>query len=118
MLIIFFRESSFSQDDSDDGADGDFDGDNFATDLHINAKDQEQFELFMNPRKQAIKFSDLISQAIDEKKTDIGTEMGDDASQMGAKAEFLPEVVEMYEGVGKVLKMYRSGKVPKAFKVR
>lgn len=28
-----------------------------------------------------------------------------------------PEIVEMYREVGKVLSKYRSGKIPKAFKV-
>ena len=31
--------------------------------------------------------------------------------------ELPPKVIEVYEGVGKLLKTYRSGKLPKAFKI-
>lgn len=52
---------------------------------------------------------------IAEKQTEIQTQLSD----MGSlKLEDLdPRVKEMYEGVRDVMKKYRSGKVPKAFKI-
>ena len=52
---------------------------------------------------------------INEKKTEIDTQFTD-AGSLSMK-ELNPKVQEMYEEVGKVLQKYRSGKVPKAFKV-
>ena len=58
---------------------------------------------------------DIIAEKIAEKRTEIETQFTDSASLQ--RKELDPRVVEMYEGVGKVLAKYRSGKVPKAFKV-
>ena len=91
----------------------------FAKEIRISGKDQEAFDLFMNrdapPRKT---LADLITEKINEKRTEIDTQFSE--SSFGgteAKADIDPAVIEMYEGVGKVLARYRSGKIPKAFKV-
>ena len=91
----------------------------FAKEIRINGRDQEAFDLFMNrdgpPRKT---LADMISEKIAEKRTEMDTQFSE--SSFGgteAKAELDPAVIEMYEGVGKVLERYRSGKIPKAFKV-
>jgi len=61
--------------------------------------------------------ADIIADKINEKRTEIETVHTDLDSLGGAKVDLDPRVVEMYEGVGKILSKYRSGKVPKAFKV-
>jgi len=117
--------SSDEESDGDDNEniallpDGGFDGQGFAKEIRISGKDQEAFDLFMNrdapPRKT---LADLINEKINEKRTEIDTQFSE--SSFGgpeAKADIDPAVIEMYEGVGKVLARYRSGKIPKAFKV-
>lgn len=52
---------------------------------------------------------------IAERKTEIATQFSDNGSL--AMDEIDPRVKEMYEGVRDVMKRYRSGKVPKAFKI-
>ena len=67
------------------------------------------------PRKT---LSEIISEKISEKRTEIDSQFTENSfAGLEVKAELDPAVVEMYEGVGKVLERYRSGKIPKAFKV-
>ena len=63
--------------------------------------------------------ADMIAEKINEKRTEIETVHTDldSLAGRGAPADIDPRVVEMYEGVAKVMAKYRSGKVPKAFKV-
>lgn len=57
----------------------------------------------------------MIMEKIAEKQSDLHTKLTDDGSM---KIEDLdPRIREMYEGVRDVMKRYRSGKVPKAFKI-
>lgn len=89
----------------------------FYEELDINAEDAAAFERFQNPTegKRTVKLSELIMEKIAEKQADIHTQLTDDGS---LKIEDLdPRVKEMYEGVRDVMKRYRSGKVPKAFKI-
>lgn len=89
----------------------------FYEELDIDAEDAAAFERFQNPTegKRTVKLSELIMEKIAEKQADIHTQLTDDGS---LKIEDLdPRVKEMYEGVRDVMKRYRSGKVPKAFKI-
>jgi essential nuclear protein 1 len=61
-------------------------------------------------------FIDQIAEKINEKRTEIETQFSDAGGSFQSK-EIDPKVVEMYQGVGQILAKYRSGKVPKAFKV-
>ena len=70
------------------------------------------FKFFKAPRRT---LADIIQEKITEKRTEIDTMCSDDGSMK--KADLDPRVVEMYQNVGKILAKYRSGKVPKAFKV-
>ncbi|TRY70969.1 hypothetical protein TCAL_02448 [Tigriopus californicus] len=99
-----------------DHPDPEMDGADFATDLHINEKDNQAFAAFMthsNEPKRTL--AQIIQAKIDEKRTEIETEFSDAGSLQ--KQAFDPATVAMFEGVGRVLARYRSGKVPKAFKV-
>lgn len=65
--------------------------------------------------KKVRNLSDMIMEKIAEKQSDLHTKLTDDGSM---KIEDLdPRIREMYEGVRDVMKRYRSGKVPKAFKI-
>jgi len=111
-------------DDDDDESQategGDLDGTGFQEEsgIEVSERDQAAFAEFMNrsegPRRT---LADIIADKINEKRTEIETVHTDLDSLGGAKVDLDPRVIEMYEGVGKILSKYRSGKVPKAFKV-
>lgn len=59
--------------------------------------------------------ANIILEKISEKQTEIDTQFSDVGSiQM---QDLDPRVKELYEGVRDVLRKYRSGKLPKAFKI-
>ena len=91
----------------------------FAKEIRISGKDQEAFDLFMNRDGAPCKtLADMISEKINDKRTEIDTQFSESSfGGRDAKTEIDPAVVEMYEGVGQVLSRYRSGRIPKAFKV-
>lgn len=89
----------------------------FLDDLEIGEEDAKAFERFQNPDggKRTLKLAQIIMDKIQEKQADIQSKLTDEGS---LKIEDLdPRVKEMYEGVRDVMKRYRSGKVPKAFKI-
>jgi essential nuclear protein 1 len=72
--------------------------------------------MFMNKDQPAMRnLADVILEKLAEKKTELESEFSDVASiQM---QEIDPRVKTMFEGVRDVLTKYRSGKLPKAFKI-
>lgn len=89
----------------------------FYEELNINADDAAAFERFQNPKggKRKHDIGEEILKKIQEKSADIHTQLSDAGT---LKLEDIdPRVKELYEGVGEVMKRYRSGKVPKAFKI-
>ncbi|KAF3856355.1 hypothetical protein F7725_017078 [Dissostichus mawsoni] len=59
--------------------------------------------------------ADIIMEKITEKQTEVGTVMSEVSGH--PMPELDPRVIEVYKGVNKVLSRYRSGKLPKAFKI-
>ncbi|PIK53682.1 putative bystin-like [Apostichopus japonicus] len=83
--------------------------------VEIDKEDEAALEQFMNkdaPPRQTL--ADIIMERLTEKRTEV-------ASQMSESGVSLPEVdervVQVYKGVAQLLSKYRSGKLPKAFKV-
>jgi len=90
--------------------------DTYYEDIEIDENDEKALEMFMcaNPPQQRT-LADIIMEKITEKQTDIETQMTDNAS---VRMEDLDErVVNMYKDVKNILTRYRSGKLPKAFKI-
>ena len=109
---------SDDEEEEDDvgGVPADLDPRRMATELRISEKDESAFDAFRRPDAEPRQtLADVIMQKIEERKTEINTQFTDPESLRRAQLD--PRVVEMYEGVGRVLERYRSGKVPKAFKV-
>uniref|UniRef100_A0A0K8TT50 Putative cell adhesion complex protein bystin n=1 Tax=Tabanus bromius TaxID=304241 RepID=A0A0K8TT50_TABBR len=110
-----------TKDDSDDElpheeAEEDICEDQFYDELKISEEDAQAIEMFRNkdPTKRR-NLADIILEKIAEKEADLHTKLSDAGS---LKIEELdPRVREMYEDVRDVMKRYRSGKVPKAFKI-
>lgn len=82
----------------------------------INEDDEEALKTFMSaapPTRRTL--ADIIQEKITEKKTEIQEQ----TSQAGSLQiqQMDDRVVAMYRSVRDILKTYRSGKLPKAFKV-
>ncbi|XP_061730194.1 bystin [Nerophis ophidion] len=113
---------SKSQDaDSDEewlamGAAGDGDTVECDTEIVVDPDDEKAIQMFMNknpPMRRTL--ADIIMEKITEKQTEVGTVMSEVS---GCPIQQLdPRIVEVYRGVSKVLSRYRSGKLPKAFKI-
>lgn len=90
--------------------------DSFYENLEINEEDEKAIEMFMNknpaPRRT---LADIIMEKITEKQTELETQFSDAGSIKLQDID--PRVKQMYEGVRDVLRKYRSGKLPKAFKI-
>merc|ERR1719184_461630 len=81
----------------------------------VNEDDDLAIRMFMKPSGVKTRtLADIINEKITEKKTEIDTQFTD-TSEVARDID--PKVCEMYTEVGKLLTRYRSGKIPKAFKV-
>ena len=81
----------------------------------VNREDERAMQLFMNPQQPERKsLADIVMEKIREKQTEIASQTSD---QPSVAFQIDPRVVSMFKGVGQILAKYRSGKLPKAFKV-
>jgi len=81
----------------------------------VNEDDDLAIRMFMKPSGVKTRtLADIINEKITEKKTEIDTQFTDTSD---VAKDIDPKVCEMYTEVGKLLTRYRSGKIPKAFKV-
>uniref|UniRef100_A0A023GKF5 Putative cell adhesion complex protein bystin n=2 Tax=Amblyomma triste TaxID=251400 RepID=A0A023GKF5_AMBTT len=105
-----------SSDEEDDGDDGPEDNDTFYETIEVDEADEKALQLFMNENTQARRtLADIIMEKLKEHETEVATLFSDAGSVQMADLD--PKVIEMYRGVKKVLSRYRSGKLPKAFKI-
>ncbi|VDP08425.1 unnamed protein product [Soboliphyme baturini] len=115
---VRFRAPSLSSDDSsgeDDSEMGMF-RDQPAAPV-LDEKDILDFEKFMSPVPRKLKsLGDIIAEKIAAKQEEVASQLSDDVGCVVVR-DIDPQVVEMYRGVGKALSSYRSGKVPKPFKI-
>ncbi|RXN23309.1 bystin [Labeo rohita] len=84
--------------------------------VDVDPEDEKAIEMFMNknpPLRRTL--ADIIMEKITEKQTEVGTVMSEVSGHAAPQLD--PRVVEVYRGVNKVLSKYRSGKLPKAFKI-
>ena len=69
----------------------------------------------MNKSTERRTLAEILQEKITEKRTEVDTMYSDVDSLQ--QRDLDPRYVEMYQSIGKILSKYRSGKVPKAFKV-
>jgi len=87
----------------------------FMEELEINEEDAASLQVFMNANPQPRKtLADIIMEKINEKKTDVSTLMPDLEDPL---PDLDPKIKEVYQEIRTILQSYRSGKLPKAFKV-
>lgn len=101
---------------SDDEGRPDITAHDFFDDMQMNEDDERALQLFQNESgTKTRKLADLIMDKINDKQTELHTQLSDAGTLKVEDVD--PRVKEMYEGVRDVMKRYRSGKVPKAFKI-
>ncbi|XP_076162678.1 bystin [Ptiloglossa arizonensis] len=84
--------------------------------IEINEEDERAIQMFMSKDAAPTKtLADIILEKLTEKKIEIETQFSDAGSMQIQELD--PRVKSMYEGVRDVLTKYRSGKLPKAFKI-
>ncbi|XP_012680336.1 bystin [Clupea harengus] len=84
--------------------------------VEVDTEDEKAIQMFMSknpPVRQTL--ADIIMEKITEKQTEVGTVMSELSGRPMPQLD--PRVIEVYRGVQKVLCKYRSGKLPKAFKI-
>jgi essential nuclear protein 1 len=122
-----------SDGDSDGGDDVDDDGDDDEAELagageyfedveEVELGDDEEraLDIFMGGGAAPRTLADIIMEKISARNQQLTGDGAAPEAQSDAEApmpELPPKVIEVYEGVGKLLKTYRSGKLPKAFKI-
>ena len=86
--------------------------------LQLSAQDERALGFFMGVRPRRT-LADIIADKITQKAAMSNTagEGGVSDPAVEPLPELPPKVIEVYKGVGKLLKTYKSGKLPKAFKI-
>lgn len=113
------REVYSDEDDDDDENFTGFADDAEAEELEVDEADQDLFDKFMPsaavPRQS---LADMILERIQQQEAAVSGRDAADGRPAGATQQQLPpKVIEVYTKVGVLLSRYRSGKLPKAFKI-
>lgn len=85
-------------------------------DVEVDPEDEKALEVFMSrapPLRRTL--ADVIMEKITEKQTEVQTALSELSGRPMPQLD--PRVLEVYRGVREVLSKYRSGKLPKAFKI-
>jgi len=92
----------------------DFNAEQFYEEINIDEGDEKILENFMsNEPRERRTLADIIMEKIDEKKTEIQSQM----SEPPERPMLDEKVVSVFKCLGEILSKYRAGKLPKAFKV-
>ncbi|XP_015175462.1 PREDICTED: bystin [Polistes dominula] len=103
-------------DDENESSEDDVGDAYYFENLDINEEDERALEKFMNKNPVPMRtLADIIMEKLTEKKTEIETQFSDAGTLQMQDLD--PRVKVMYQGVRDVLSKYRSGKLPKAFKI-
>jgi essential nuclear protein 1 len=74
--------------------------------------------MFMSNKQQVKrKVADVIMEKLTEKKTELQSQLSDDERFEQSNSELDERIIKMYTSIKDVLSKYRSGKLPKAFKI-
>lgn len=102
--------------DTEDQSDEDLDNIHYYENIELNEEDERALQMFMSKDPIPTRtLADIILEKLTEKKTEIETQFSDAGTIQ--LQDLNPKVKAMYEGVRDVLAKYRSGKLPKAFKI-
>ncbi|KAG5312462.1 BYST protein, partial [Acromyrmex insinuator] len=106
----------FSDEEDQSSDDGEPVEDVYYENINIDEDDERALQMFMSKDAAPMRtLADIIMEKLTEKKTEIDTQFSDAGTIQLQDLD--PRVKAMYEGVRDVLAKYRSGKLPKAFKL-
>ncbi|XP_026484741.1 bystin [Vanessa tameamea] len=103
--------------DNEEGSDNDdLEPDTYYDNIEINEEDEEALKMFMSAKPEKTRtLADIIKDKITDKHTELQTQFSDVETLKLQNID--PRIRTMYQGVRDVLQKYRSGKLPKAFKM-
>ncbi|XP_041974699.1 bystin [Aricia agestis] len=102
--------------DNEDSDHDDLEPDTYYDNIEINEEDEEALKMFMSAKPEKTRtLADIIRDKITDKHTELQTQFSDVETLKLQNID--PRIKTMYEGVRDVLQKYRSGKLPKAFKM-
>ncbi|XP_013144312.1 PREDICTED: bystin [Papilio polytes] len=105
-----------SSDNEVDSDTDDLEPDTFYDNIEINEEDEEALRMFMSSKPEKTRtLADIIKDKITDKHTELQTQFSDVETLKLQNID--PRIKTMYQGVRDVLQKYRSGKLPKAFKM-
>ncbi|XP_070601495.1 bystin [Erythrolamprus reginae] len=88
----------------------------YCEEMTVNLDDEKAIEMFMSKNPPVRRtLADIIMEKLTEKQTEVETVMSEISGR--PMPQLNPRVLEVYKGVKEVLSKYRSGKLPKAFKI-
>ena len=107
-------ENELSEDESEDDKIS-LSDEQFCEDIQVDEDDEKALEMFMSKDAGVRRtLADVIMDKINEKKTEVESQMSGGELSRNQLDE---RVVNCFKTVGKILSKYRSGKLPKAFKI-
>ncbi|XP_045542294.1 bystin isoform X2 [Papilio machaon] len=109
-------EINASSDNDADSDTDDLEPDTYYDNIEINEEDEEALRMFMSSKPEKTRtLADIIKDKITDKHTELQTQFSDVETLKLQNID--PRIKTMYQGVRDVLQKYRSGKLPKAFKM-
>eukprot|EP01114_Cavostelium_apophysatum_P018488 TRINITY_DN5725_c0_g1_i1.p1 TRINITY_DN5725_c0_g1~~TRINITY_DN5725_c0_g1_i1.p1 ORF type:complete len:433 (+),score=150.88 TRINITY_DN5725_c0_g1_i1:64-1362(+) len=110
--ISFARSNKDEDEDEMSENEDDYNQEEFE---EITEEDERALAMFMSDQATPqLTLADIIMQKIKEKEQGMSEEINI-AEKLHSQLN--PKVVEVYQGIGQMLSHYRSGKIPKAFKI-
>lgn len=117
---VTLRGATVAESDSEDDDLGEYEDDfldeqdDFGGDCIIEKEDEDALDAFMAKEPETRKtLADIIMEKMAEKRTEVESQF----SAAEVKPKLDEKIVNCYKTVGKILSKYRSGKIPKAFKI-
>lgn len=113
------QELGDSSDEDDKDGVLDLEGEDGSQDVCpvVMEEDEKAMQAFMSREDQHRRtLADVIMEKIRDKQTEIASQMSETPSSV-VGSQMDEKVVSVFKGVGQILSKYRSGKLPKAFKV-
>lgn len=111
-IICSVEETEEFSEEEFDEVDMDNDIKELGDDLALDPDDERTLSFFMNRNQENRNFRDIILQKIEEKER-VMTTGKDDVS----RSTLNPKIIQAYTLIGKILKNYTSGKLPKPFNI-
>ncbi|KAK6532247.1 snoRNA-binding rRNA-processing protein [Arthrobotrys megalospora] len=109
-----------SDEEDDDQYQDEYGGDDVAEEVRVNEEDEELFNKFLpsTSERPAISLADKILEKIAQHESSLQAKGGHGGMDIDEeRAELPPKVIEVYTKIGVLLSRYKSGKLPKPFKI-